>query len=169
MIHTVKGFSVVNEAELDLLLLFFWILLLLLWSSGCWQFSGSPAFSKSNLYIWNVLVHILLKPTLPFFGTAILWDWNEIWPNPELWPLLSFPNLLAYWMQHFNSIILKNTNSAGISSPPLALFLVMLPKAHLTSCSRMSGYRWVTTLLWLSQLLTLFFCTILLCFLAISS
>ena len=36
-------------------------------------------------------------------------------------------------------------SSTGIPSPPPALFLVMLPKAHLTSHSRMSGSRWVTT------------------------
>ena len=40
-----------------------------------------------------------------FFGTAFLWDLNENWPFPVLWPLLSFPNLLAYWVQHFHSII----------------------------------------------------------------
>ena len=36
-------------------------------------------------------------------------------------------------------------SSAEIPSPPLALFVVMLPKAHLTSHSRMSGSRWVIT------------------------
>ena len=40
--------------------------------------------------------------------------------------------------------------SAGIPSPPLALFIVMLPKAHLTSHSRVSGSRWVITPSWLS-------------------
>ena len=40
-----------------------------------------------------------------FFGIAFLWDWNEHRPFPVLWPLLSFPNLLAYWVQHFHSII----------------------------------------------------------------
>ena len=39
-----------------------------------------------------------------FFGIAFLKDWNENWPFPVLWPLLSFPNLLAYWVQHFHSI-----------------------------------------------------------------
>ena len=87
--------------------------------------SGSSAFSKSSLNIWKFLVHVLLKPHLEnfehyfaslwdkcncvvvwiFFGIAFLWDWNENWPFPVLWPLLSFPNLLAYWMQHFHSII----------------------------------------------------------------
>ena len=38
----------------------------------------------------------------------------------------------------------------GIPSPPLVLFIMMLPKAHLTSCSRMSGSKWVITPLWLS-------------------
>ena len=38
---------------------------------------------------------------------------------------------------------------AGILSPPLALFIVVLPKAHLTSDSRMSGSRWVITPSWL--------------------
>ena len=86
---------------------------------------GSSAFSKFNLYVWKFLVHILLKPRLKdfehyltsiwnefncavvwtFFGIALLWDWNENWPFPFLWPLLSFPNLLAYWVQYFNNII----------------------------------------------------------------
>ena len=41
-------------------------------------------------------------------------------------------------------------SSTGIPSPPLALFIVMLSKAHLTSHSRMSGSRWVITPSWLS-------------------
>ena len=77
--------------------------------------SGSSGFSKSSLNIWKFSIHILLKPSLEnfecyfasvwnecicavlwtFFGIAFLWDWNENWPFPVLWPLLSFPNLLA--------------------------------------------------------------------------
>ena len=87
--------------------------------------SGSSAFSKSSLNIWKFIVHVLLKPGLenfehyftsvwdecnwavvwPYFGIIFLWDWNENWPFLVLWPLVSFPNLLAYWVQHFNSII----------------------------------------------------------------
>ena len=117
VIHTVKGFNVVSEAKS-----FSGILLLFLWSSGCWQFDlWSSAFSKSSLYMWKFFVHILLKPRLKdfehflasmwnecncvivwiFFSIALLWDWNEKWPLPVLWPLLSFPNLLAYWVHHF--------------------------------------------------------------------
>ena len=63
-----------------------------------------------------------------------------------------FPNMLAYWVQFtFTASAFRIWNSStGIPSPPLALFLVMLPKVHLTSHSRMSGSRWVITPSWLS-------------------
>jgi len=114
------------------------------------------------LNIRKFTVHVLLKPGLEnfehyftsmwdecncvvvwaFFGIAVPWDWNENWPFPDLWPLLSFPNLLAYWVQHFHSIIFQDLESSTeIPSPPLALFVAMLSKAHLTSHSRMSGSR----------------------------
>ena len=65
VIHTVKGFSVVNEAEVDIFLKI----------SGlfCDQtdvgslISGSSVFSKSSLYIWKLSVYVLLKPTLKDF------------------------------------------------------------------------------------------------------
>ena len=64
VIHTVKGFSVVSEAEVDVFLQF----LLSPRSSKYCQFeSRSSAFSKSSLYIWKFLVHILLKPSLRDF------------------------------------------------------------------------------------------------------
>ena len=64
MIHTVKGFSIVNEAEADVFQEF-----------SCFFYdptdvgsliSGSSAFSKLSLHILKFLVHILLKPTLNF-------------------------------------------------------------------------------------------------------
>ena len=122
VIHTDKSFSVVNEADVFL-------------KFSCFFYdptdvgnliSHSSAFSKSSLNIWKFLVHVLLKSGLEnfkhyfasmrdecncavvwtFFGIAFLWDWNENWPFPVLWPLLSFPNLLAYWVQNSHSIIL---------------------------------------------------------------
>ena len=50
--------------------------------------------------------------------------------------------LSAVLSQHHLSIW---NSSTGIPSPPLALFIVMLPKAHLTSHSKISGSRWVIT------------------------
>jgi len=126
VICTVKDFSLVNEAEVDVFLEFF-----------CFSYdpkgvgnlmSGSSVFSKSSLNICKFSVHVLLKPSLEnfehyfasmwdecscaviwtFFGIAFLWDWNENWHFPVLWPLLSFPNLLAYWVQHFHSITFQD-------------------------------------------------------------
>ena len=65
VIHTVKGFSVVNEAEVDVFL-----------EISCFFYdpmdvgnliSGSSDFSKSSLNIWKFMVHILLKPGLEDF------------------------------------------------------------------------------------------------------
>ena len=126
VIHTVKGFGLVNKAEIDVFL-----------ELSCFfhdlpdighLISGSSAFSKTSLNIWKFTVHVLLKTGLEnfehhftsiwdecnyavvwaFFDIAFLWDWNENWPFPVLWPLLSFPNLLAYWVQHFHRIIFQD-------------------------------------------------------------
>ena len=57
------------------------------------------------------------------------------------------------WCSTFTASSFRIWNSStGIPSPPLAFFIVMLSKAHLTSNSRMSGSRWVITPLWLSGL-----------------
>ena len=109
-----------------------------------------------NIFYNNWLVFIKLYWALSivwtFFGSAFLWDWNENWPFPVLWPLLNFPNMLAYWVQHFIASSFGIWNSSnGIPSPPLVLFTVMLPTAHLTSHSRMSDSRWVITPSWLSE------------------
>ena len=126
VIHTLKVFGIVNEAEIDVFL-----------EPPCFfddptdvgnLISGFSAFSKTRLKIWMFTVHILLKPVLEnfeyyfisvwdecnfvivwaFFGIVFLRDWNENWPFPVLWPLLSFSNLLAYWVQHFHSIIFQD-------------------------------------------------------------
>ena len=86
-----------------------------------------------------------------FLTTALLGNWHEDWPFPVLWSLLGLPDLLKYWVQHFNSIIFRVLNSStGIPFHPLALLTAVLPKAHLTSHSRMSRSGWMTTPLWLS-------------------
>ena len=66
-----------------------------------------------------------------FFGIAFLWNWNENWLFPVLRPLLSFPNLLTYWVHTSTASSFRIwTSSAGVPSPPLALFTVALPKTH---------------------------------------
>ena len=80
-----------------------------------------------------------------FFGIVFLWDWNEHWPFPVLWSLLSFQICWHIECSTFTASTFWIWNgSTGIPSPPLALFVVMLSKAHLTSHSRMSGSRWVS-------------------------
>jgi len=97
VIHTVKGFGIVNKSEIDVFL-----------ELSCFfhdpadignLISGSSAFSKTSLNIRKFTVHILLRPGLEnfehyftsmwdecncavvwaFFGIAFLWDWNENW------------------------------------------------------------------------------------------
>ena len=65
VIHTVKGFHVVNKAEVD----FFLKLPCFLHDSMYvgHLISGSSAFSKPSLYIWKFLFHVLLKPCLKDF------------------------------------------------------------------------------------------------------
>ena len=61
-------------------------------------------------------------------------------------------------------------SSTGIPSPPVALFIVMLSKAHLTSYSRMSGSRWVITPLWSSGSWRSFlYCSVYSCYLFLIS
>ena len=122
VIYMVKGFDIVDKAEVDV---FSGILLFFYDPTDVGNLiSGISAFSKSSLYIWKFSVHILLKSSLKdfehylasiwnehncmlvltIFDIALLCDWNENRSLPVLWPLLTFPNLLTYWVQHFNSI-----------------------------------------------------------------
>ena len=100
LFHKMKGFGIVNKAELDVFL-----------ELSCFfddpadvgnLISGSSAFSKSRVNIWKFTVHVLLKPGLKnfehyltsvwdecngvvvwaFFGIAFLWNWNKNWPFP---------------------------------------------------------------------------------------
>ena len=70
MIHTVKGFGIVNKAEVEVFL-----------EISCFfndpvyvdnLISGSSALSKSSLNIWKFTVHILLKPGLENLGITLL-------------------------------------------------------------------------------------------------
>ena len=81
-----------------------------------------------------------------FFSTTLLGNWEEDWPFPVLWPLLVFQ---ICWRIEYNTLMTSSfrvlNSSTEIPSHPLALLTAVLPKAYLTSLSRISGSRWLTT------------------------
>ena len=169
VIHTVKGFGIINKAEVDVFLEF-----------SCFfddpmdvgnLISGSSAFSKSSFNIWKFSDHILLKPSLENSEHYFASVWDEC--NPMVvWTFFDitfhgigmktdlFQSCGHCWVfqicclmsaalsqHHFLRIWISST---GIQSPPLALFMVMHSKTLLTLHSRMSGSRWLITPSWLS-------------------
>ena len=111
MNHTVKGFNIVNEAEVDVFpeipcfsmiqrMLAIWSLVPLhflnpactsgsSWFTYCWSLAWRTEHYLVS--IWNECNCVVVWT---FFGIALLWDWSENCPFLVLWPLLSFPNLL---------------------------------------------------------------------------
>ena len=76
VIQTDKGFGLVNKAEVDVFL-----------ELSCFfndptdvgnLISGSSAFSKSNLNIWEFMVHLLLKPNLETFEHLLVCEMSAI-------------------------------------------------------------------------------------------
>ena len=127
VIHTVKGFGIVNKTEIDVFLWNSLAFLMIQWMSVIWSLvplpflkpawtSGSSQFTYCWRLAWRIFSIILLACEMEcncvvvwaFFGVAFLWDWNENGPFPVLWSLLNFPNLVTYWMQHFHSIIFQD-------------------------------------------------------------
>ena len=121
--------------------------------------TGSSLFMYCWSLAWRILSIILLacemsailwyfehSLALRFFGTGMKTDLFQScghrWVFQICWHI-ECSTLTAASFRIWNS-------STGIPSPPLALFVVMLPKAHLTLHSRMSGSRWVITSSWLS-------------------
>ena len=153
--------------------MFFWnslAFLIIQWMLAIWPlvplpFLNSAWTSESSgfTYYWSLAWRISMRDECicvvdwAFFDIAFLWDWNENW---------TFLVLGRCWVFQIGWHIECNTftassfriwnSSTGIPSPPLALFIVMFPKAHLASHSRMSGSRWVITPSWLSGSCDLF-------------
>ena len=96
---------------------------------------------------------------LPFFWvgmkTDLLQSRGHCWVFQNCWHIEP-STLTASSFRVCNS-------SAGIPSPLLALFVVMLPEAHYTSHLRMSGRIWVTTTVWSSTSLRYFLCSFSVC------
>ena len=120
VIHTVKGFSIVNEAAVDVFLEFLCFFYDPVdagnWSLVPLPFLDSTSGSSQFMYYWSlawriwginllacevsaIVQEVEYSLALPFLGL----DWKLTFL--VLWPLLSFPNLLACQMQHFHSII----------------------------------------------------------------
>ena len=116
VIHTFKGFGIVNKAEVDVFLVF-----------SCFiddstdvgnLISGSSAFSKSSLNVWNFMVHVMLKPEHCF---ASMWDECNC---VAVWAFFSiaFLSLGLEWKLTFSSpsAIAESSKFAGILSGALS-------------------------------------------------
>ena len=104
----------------------------------CWSLKD---FEHDSASMWNECNCMVVWT---FFAIALLWDLNKNWHFPVLWPLWSFPNC---WHTECSTLLVSSfmiwNSLDGIPSTPRPLLIVMLPKAHLTSHSRMSGSRWL--------------------------
>ena len=136
-----------------------WSLLLLPFLNQAWSY-GSSRFTYCWSLAWKILSITFLacemsaivwefehSLALPFFRTGMKTDliqyYGHCWVFQTCWHIED---------STFTASPFRIWNiSTGIRSPPLALFIVMFPKANLTSHSRMSGSRWVITSSWLSQ------------------
>ena len=93
--------------------------------------------------------HLLRNPlAFPFFGIGMKTDLFQSCGHCWVFQICWHIECSTFTASSFR---IWNT-STGIPSPPLAVFVAMLSKAHLTSHSRMSGSRWVITPSWLSWL-----------------
>ena len=142
------------------------------WTSGCsrfthccrlaWRILSFTLLTCEMCAIVWLFVHSLALPNS-------LWDWNENWLFQSCGHCWVFQ---IFWHSECSTFTESSfciyNSSAGIPSPPLALFLVTLLKAHLTLHSKMSSSRWMITPSWLSGSLS-FFCIVLLYILATSS
>ena len=138
-----------------------WSLVPLPFLDPAWT-SGSSWFMYRWCLAWRILSITLLEYemsaicgslNIPFFEIGMKTDHfqscGHCWVFQVFWHI-ECSTFTASSFRIWNS-------SAEIPSPPLALFVEILPKDHLTSHSRMSGSRWVITPLWLSGSLRPFF------------
>ena len=158
-----------------------WVLVI--WSLVPLSFLNPPCTSWNSwfLYCWSLVWRILsitllaceMSAVVPqfehslalsFFGIEMKTDLFQPCGHCWVFPICSHIKCSTFTASSFRI----SNSSTGIPSPQLPLFIVMLPKAHLTSHSRMSGSRWVITASWLSGSWRSI-CIVLLCILATSS
>ena len=151
-------------------MLVIWSLVPLPFLNPAWT-SGSSGFTYFWSLAWRILSTILLACEMSAMCSSlnIIWNWNENWlfqPCGHCWVFQICWHIACSTFTASSFSIWSS--STGILSLPLTLFVTMLPKAHLTSHSRMSGSRWVITPSWLSGSWRSFR-IVLLCILATSS
>ena len=125
--------------------------------------SGSSCFTYCRHLAWRVLsitlpackmsaiVYFEHSLELPFFGIGMKTDLFQ--SSGHCWIFQIF-----WHVESNTALCLRIWNSStGIPSLPLALFVVMVLKVHLTSHSKMSGSRWETTAFWFQVVKTFFF------------
>ena len=131
------------------------------WFSLPLPFQNPACMSESFqfMYHWNLAWGILSIILLACETREIVGTWNILWHCPSLGLKQSYGYCWVFqicWHIECSTFTASSfriwNHSTGIPSPPLALFVVILPKAHLTSHSRMSGSRLVITPSWLSAL-----------------
>ena len=147
-----------------------------LFSTISWHLDKLMSIESVMLSNHLILCHPLLLlpsifPCIRVFSneSSLRIRWPKYWSH-SIRPSNKYSGLISFRVDWFHLLAVQGTlknlvnilstalewhhpfglnSSAWIPSPPLALFVVMLPKVHLTSHSRMSSSRWVTTPLWL--------------------
>ena len=110
------------------------------WTSGSSQFTKCWSLAWRILSITSMWDECNCAVVWAFFGIVFLWDRNENWLLQSCGHCWVFQICWHIESSTFTASSFRIWNSStGIISPPLALFVVMLSKAHLTSHSRMSG------------------------------
>ena len=137
------------------------------WTSGssqftyCWSLAWILNIALLACEMSAIVRYFEHSLALPFFGIGMKTDLFQSCGRCRVF-LISWHIECSTFTASFRIW----SSSAGIPSPPLALLAVMLPKARLTSHSRMSGSRWLMTPSWLSGSWRSFF--MVLCILASS-
>ena len=140
-----------------------WALVPLLFINPAWT-HGSSQFTSYWSMAWKILHYLVsiwnkcnCEVVWTFFCIAFLWDWNENWHFQSCGHFWVFQICLHIEWNTFTASSFSIWNSsARIPLPLLALFVVMLSKAHLPSHSRMSGSRWVIAIM-IIQVVKIFF------------
>ena len=138
-------------------MLVIWSFIPLSFLNSAWT-SGSSPFMYCWSLAWRILSITLLaceiSAIVRYFEHSLALPFFEIGMKTDLFQSCGHCWVVQIYCHIECSIFTASSfriwnSSTGFLSPPLALLIVMLPKVHLTSHSRMSGSRWVITPSWM--------------------